>query len=92
MKAVSCPLRVVIRLALCTMLFVFCGSAEAQRPKKLARIGYLSASSLGGIPRRHFARDYENCATSKDKTSRSGGRFAQGIPDQVRRNAAEVVR
>ena len=33
-------------LTLCAMLFVFCGSvAEAQQPKKIPRIGYLSPLS-----------------------------------------------
>ena len=33
----------VIRVALCAMLFALCFSAEAQQPKKVPRIGYLSA-------------------------------------------------
>jgi hypothetical protein len=32
----------IIRLTLCAMLFAFCSSAEAQQPKKVFRIGYLS--------------------------------------------------
>ena len=30
-------------LTLCAMLFALCYSAEAQQPKKVPRIGYLSA-------------------------------------------------
>ena len=32
-------------LALCAMLFALCGSAEAQQPTKVPRIGYLSSRS-----------------------------------------------
>jgi putative ABC transport system substrate-binding protein len=32
-------------LTLCATLFALCGSAEAQQPKKVPRIGYLSALS-----------------------------------------------
>ena len=31
-------------LTLCAMLFALCSSAEAQQPKKVPRIGYLSRS------------------------------------------------
>ena len=34
-----------IGLALCAMLFALCFSAEAQQPKKVARIGYLSSGN-----------------------------------------------
>ena len=33
-------------LALCAMLFALCGFSEAQEPKKVARIGYLSSTDL----------------------------------------------
>ena len=34
----------IILLALCSMLFALCLSAAAQQPKKVPRIGYLTAS------------------------------------------------
>ena len=34
--------RKITVLALCAMLFALCQSAEAQQPKKVSRIGYLS--------------------------------------------------
>ena len=34
--------RKIFALALCTMLLALCSSADAQQPKKLARIGFLS--------------------------------------------------
>ena len=34
--------KILIRLTLCAMLFALCPSAEAQQPKKVTRIGYLS--------------------------------------------------
>jgi putative ABC transport system substrate-binding protein len=42
----------VICLALCAMLFALCASASAQQPKKIPRIGYLSAAA----PARETAR------------------------------------
>ena len=35
--------------ALSAMLFALCSSAEAQQPKKVARIGYLAANSLSAF-------------------------------------------
>src|SRR5262244_4466414 len=35
--------KTVISFALCAMLFALCAFAEAQQPKKVPRIGYLSA-------------------------------------------------
>ena len=37
--------RKVTVLTLCAMLFALCSSAEAQQPKKVPRIGYLSADN-----------------------------------------------
>src|SRR5262245_58089619 len=36
--------RIITVLTLCAMLFALCSSAEAQQPKKVYRIGYLSVS------------------------------------------------
>ena len=36
--------RKIIGFALCTLLFALCLSAEAQQPKKIPRIGFLSGS------------------------------------------------
>ncbi len=33
---------------LCALLIALCGSAEAQQPKKVARVGYLTGTSLSG--------------------------------------------
>ena len=35
--------KIFIHVALSAMLFALCSSAEAQQPKKVPRIGYLSA-------------------------------------------------
>jgi putative tryptophan/tyrosine transport system substrate-binding protein len=42
----------ILYLALCTMLFALCLSAEAQQPKKVPRIGYLGATSRSINPAR----------------------------------------
>jgi hypothetical protein len=52
-NAVLMKLR-IIRLALSAMLFALCFPAEAQQPKKVWRIGYLSSlspSSESTVPR-----------------------------------------
>ena len=35
--------RIVSHLTLCAMLIALCSSAQAQQPKKVLRVGYLSA-------------------------------------------------
>ena len=86
-KKISC-------LALSAMLFALCFPAEAQQPKKIARLGYLSDSS----PARESARadairqslhalgyiEGENIATEY--------RYAEGKVDRAPELAAELVR
>src|SRR2546425_7233574 len=38
--------KIILCVALSAMLFALCGSAEAQQPTKIPRIGYLTAVSL----------------------------------------------
>jgi putative ABC transport system substrate-binding protein len=80
-------------LALGAMLFALCVSAEAQQPKKVPRIGYLSngdaatdtraegirqaLSELGYIERQNIATEY---------------RYAEGKLDRLPELAAELVR
>src|SRR5215813_2173375 len=45
----------IITFAVAALLLVFCGGAEAQQPKKVARVGYLTGSSLSANPDRIMA-------------------------------------
>ena len=86
--------RKVTFLALCAMLFALCFSAEAQQPKKVPRIGYLSALDPATDSARAEAirlalreRGYiegQNIATEY--------RYAEGKPDRQPELAAELVR
>jgi hypothetical protein len=55
----------------CTMLFALCVSAEAQQPKKIPRIGYVSGADDLKNPglRRHSAKGCETSVISREKTS-----------------------
>ena len=44
--------RKITVLTLCAMLFTLCSSAEAQQPKKVPRIGYLSTTEPATSPTR----------------------------------------
>ena len=81
-------------LALCAMLFALRCSAQAQQPKKVPRIGYLSAAEPATESARAEAirlalreRGYiegQNIATEY--------RYAEGKPDRYPELAAELVR
>jgi len=55
----------IFALALCAMLFALGFAAEAQQPKKVARIGYLSATDAAtdSIRAEQFERVYGSLAT-----------------------------
>ncbi|HEU4343168.1 MAG TPA: hypothetical protein VFU31_16575, partial [Candidatus Binatia bacterium] len=58
--AVVCSPWSVVRfsVALCALLFALCSVAEAQQPKKIARVGFLSAASASSqVPRLIVFRD-----------------------------------
>ncbi len=81
-------------LTLCAMLFALCSSAEAQQPKKVPLIGYLSSGDPAGESSRSEAirlalreRGYiegQNIATEY--------RYAEGKQDRYPELAAELVR
>jgi ABC-type uncharacterized transport system substrate-binding protein len=84
----------IIHLTLCAMLFALCSSADAQQPKKLYRIGYLSAidpatESTRAEPIRLALRELsyiegQNIAIEY--------RYAEGKTDRLPELAAELVR
>jgi putative ABC transport system substrate-binding protein len=83
----------VFCLALCAMLFAHGLSAEAQQ-KKVARIGFLSATSPSSLSARAeaFRQGLRELGYVEGQNIVIEWRFAQGNPDQVPRNAADLVR
>ena len=78
-------------LALCAWLSVVCFSAAAQQPTKIPRIGYQSASSSGENNEEAFRQGLRELGYVEGQNIVIEWRFAEGKPDQVRRNAAELV-
>ena len=84
----------ITTLVLCTLLFALCSSAQAQQPKKVPRIGYLSSFDSArdsdrteGVRLALRERGYiegQNIATEY--------RYAEGKPDRLPALAAELVR
>ena len=69
-----------------------CGAvAQAQQPKKVPRIGYQSAGS-SGEREEAFRQGLRDLGYVEGQNIVIEWRFAQGKPDQVPRNAAELVR
>jgi ABC-type uncharacterized transport system substrate-binding protein len=87
MKKAAVPsiLVVVVLLALGVI-------AEAQQSKKVPRIGYLAASSSGENNEQAFRQGLRELGYVEGQNIVIEWRFAQGKPDQVPRNAAELVR
>jgi putative tryptophan/tyrosine transport system substrate-binding protein len=65
---------------------------EAQQPKKVSRIGYLSASSSGENNEKAFRQGLRELGYVERQNIVIEWRIAQGNPDQVKLNAAELVR
>jgi putative ABC transport system substrate-binding protein len=84
----------LIRLALCPLLLALCPSAEAQQPKKLSRIGYLSALD----PARESTRSEAIRLALRDLGYIEGQniaieyRYAEGKNNRFPALAAELVR
>jgi putative ABC transport system substrate-binding protein len=74
------------------VLLVVAVITEAQQPKKVPRIGYLAASSSGENNEEAFRQGLRELGYVEERNIVIEWRFAQGKPDQVPRNAAELVR
>jgi ABC-type uncharacterized transport system substrate-binding protein len=85
-----------IVFALSAMLFALCSSAEAQRPKKIPAIGYLTAiprTSLGAAPRiEAFRQGLRELGYVEGKNIIIEWRSAEGELDRLPALAAELVR
>ena len=84
----------IISLALCTMLLAFCYSASAQQPKKVPRIGYLSATSLSAIAGRTeaFRQGLRELGLLEGKNIVIEWRSSEGKADRLPGLVAELVR
>ena len=80
-------------IALCAMLIALCTSAEAQQPKKVPRIGYLTASSRAtALPNTRAFRDgLRQLGYIEDKNIVVEWRYADGQDERLRELAAELV-
>jgi len=83
--------RKITVLTLWVLLLALWLPAEAQQPTKVARIGYQSAGS-SGEREEAFRQGLRELGHVEGQKIVIEWRFAQGKPDQVPRNAAELVR
>jgi putative tryptophan/tyrosine transport system substrate-binding protein len=86
--------RKIVSLALGAMLFALCSVAEAQQPKKVARIGYLTAGSLSASSERTeaFRQGLRELGYIEGKNIVIEWRAPEGKPDRLPTLAAELVR
>jgi putative tryptophan/tyrosine transport system substrate-binding protein len=84
----------IIGLALSAMLLALCFPAEAQQPKKVPRIGYLTAASLSAISARTggFRQGLRDLGYLEGKNIVIEYRSPEGKFDQMPALAAELVR
>ena len=83
-------------LALCAILFALCLPAAAQQPKKVARIGYLTAGSLSSSTTsariEAFRQGLQELGYMEGKNIIIEYRYAEGKLDRVPALAVELVR
>src|SRR5215510_3563652 len=84
--------KTVISFALTALFSALCASAQAQQPTKIPRIGYQSASSSGENNEEAFRQGLRELGYVEGQNIVIEWRFAQGKPDQVPKNSAELVR
>ena len=79
---------------LCVLLFTLCSSAQARQPTKVARIGYLTASSLSAQSARIEAlrQGLRELGYVEDKNIVIEWRFGERKEDRLPALAAELVR
>jgi putative ABC transport system substrate-binding protein len=84
----------IITLALGAMLVALCASAEAQQPKKLTRIGYLSNTDPTGESARSepIRRALRELGYIEGQNIAIEYRYAEGKFDRAPELAAELVR
>ena len=83
----------IFSFALCALLHALCASAEAQQPKKVPRIGYLSNGDPATESSRTeaFRQGLRELGYVEGKNISIAYRFAEGKPDRLAEIAAELV-
>jgi putative ABC transport system substrate-binding protein len=86
----------VLCAALCAMLFALCSVAEAQQPKKIAKIGFLSegfpSSTTDAIRVEAFRQGLREIGYAEGKNISIEYRFAEAKRERLPDLAAELVR
>jgi putative tryptophan/tyrosine transport system substrate-binding protein len=82
--------RTISGFALCAALFALCTSAEAQQPKKIARIGYLTAA--GSPSYQAFRQALRELGYAEGQNIAIEYRSADGKRDRLSDLAGELVR
>jgi len=82
--------KIVIRVALCTLLLALCSCTKAEQPKKVHRIGYLSATRSGPITE-VFRQALQAYGFNEGKNIAVEYRYAEGNLDRLPVLAAELV-
>ena len=85
-------MRKITVLALSTMLFALCVSAEAQQPKKVPRIGYLSLANGPGWQEEEFLKGLHDLGYVERQNIIVEYRWAAGKIDRLPALAEELVR
>jgi putative ABC transport system substrate-binding protein len=90
----DCMSKEVICLALCALLLALCVSAEAQQPKKIPRIGYLTVASLSSnLPRRDaFLEGLRNLGYVEGQNIIIEYRYADSMTERLSELAADLAR
>ena len=83
----------IFHLAFLTFAFAILSSAQAQQPKKVPRIGFLSGANPSTISTRveAFRQGQQELGYSEGKNSVFEWRYAEGKPDRLPALAAELV-
>ena len=91
-KSAFCNLKSTILL--CAMLFALCASAEAQQPKKVPRIGFLSVGSAASMSGRveGFRRGLREQGYTEGQNIVVEYRYAEDKLDRLREFAEELTR
>jgi putative ABC transport system substrate-binding protein len=86
--------KTVTRLTLCAMLCALCAIAEAQQPKKVPRIGYLTGSSPSAIAERTeaFRQGLRDLGYVEGKDIVIEYRYAEGKLERLPTLVSELVR
>jgi ABC-type uncharacterized transport system substrate-binding protein len=82
-----------VHFAMGALLFALCSVADAQQPKKVPRLGYLTATSRSVNPGRvaAFREGLRELGYVEPNTITIEWRFAEGKPDRLPSLAAELV-